>query len=108
MGAMISMRDCETRLGVSKIENGNLRELQGYIDADYARDFNQQRSTWAMFTIADCVINWKADLQDTVALSTSEAEYMAVVEASKEGLWLKGLVETFGIMQNSVRVHCDS
>ena len=33
---------------------------------------------------------------------------MAAVEISKETLWLRKLVETFGIMQNSVRVHCDS
>ena len=33
---------------------------------------------------------------------------MAVVEASKKALWLKGLVETFSIIHDSVRVHCDS
>jgi len=33
---------------------------------------------------------------------------MTVVEASKKALWLRGLVETFGIMQDSVRIHCDS
>jgi len=32
---------------------------------------------------------------------------MAIVEASKETLWLRGLVETFGIIQDSVRIHCD-
>jgi len=46
-------------------------------------------------------------LQDKIALSTIEAEYMTAVEASKETLWLRGLVETFSIIQNSVRVHCD-
>jgi len=33
---------------------------------------------------------------------------MAAVEASKKALWLKGLVETFSIIQDSFRVHCDS
>ena len=51
---------------------------------------------------------WKAELQDTIALSMTEAEYMAAVEASKEALWLRGLVEMFSIIQDSVRVHCDS
>ena len=37
-----------------------------------------------------------------------ETEYMIVVEASKEVLWLRGLVETFSIIQDSVQVHCDS
>ena len=61
-----------------------------------------------MFTVPEYVISWKTELQDTVALLTTEAEYMVVVEASKEALWLRGLVETFSIIQNSVRVHCDS
>jgi len=33
---------------------------------------------------------------------------MATVEASKKSLQLRGLVETFDIIQNSVRVQCDS
>ena len=33
---------------------------------------------------------------------------MVAVEASKGALWLKGLVEMFSIMHDSVRVHCDS
>ena len=61
-----------------------------------------------MFTVAECVISWKAELQDIVALSMTEAEYMAAVEASKEDLWLRELVETFSIIQDSIRVHYDS
>jgi len=47
-------------------------------------------------------------LQDTVTLSTTEAGYIVTVEASKEALWLKELVETFGIIHDSIQVHCDS
>jgi len=42
-----------------------------------------------------------------MALSTTKAEYMAAVETSKEALWLRGLVKTFGIIQDSVCVHYD-
>jgi len=63
------------------------RVLQGYVEADYTGDFDQWRfTTDYVFTIAECVISWKAELQDTVALSTTEAEYMATVEESKENL----------------------
>jgi len=61
-----------------------------------------------MFTVAKCLISWKSELQDTITLSTTEVEYMGAVEASKEVLWLRGLVEIFNIIQDSVRVHCDS
>jgi len=33
-----------------------------------------------------------------VAFSTTEAKYMAAVDASKEALWLRELVETFDII----------
>jgi len=33
-----------------------------------------------VFTVAECVISWKAGLQDIVALSTKEADYMVAVE----------------------------
>jgi len=39
--------------------------------------------TGYVFTAAECIISWKAELQDIVALSMTEAEYMAVVKASK-------------------------
>ena len=47
-------------------------------------------------------------MQVIVALSMIEAEYMAIVETSKKALWLRGLVETFNIIQDSVRIHCDN
>ncbi|KAG8499626.1 hypothetical protein CXB51_006086 [Gossypium anomalum] len=64
----------------------------GYVDADFAGDLDRRRSlTGYVFTIGGCAISWKATLQTTVALSTTEAEYMAITEACKEAIWLKGL-----------------
>ena len=57
---------------------------------------------------SQCTASWKAELQDTMMLLTTEAEYMAEVEISKEVLWLRRLVSTFGIIQDSVQVYCDN
>jgi len=56
-------------------------------------------------TVAKCTFSWKGELRDTVALSIIEAAYMDIVEASKEALWLRGLVGMFGIIQDSVQVY---
>jgi len=43
-------------------------------------------------------------VQSLAALSTTELEYMVVVEADKEVLWLTSLVKKLGIQQSLVRV----
>ncbi|XP_042012823.1 putative two-component response regulator ARR21 [Salvia splendens] len=47
-------------------------------------------------------------LQSVVALSTTEAEYIALAEAVKESFWLKGILGDFGVKQDSVEIKCDS
>ena len=47
-------------------------------------------------------------LQNIVALSTTESEYVAASHACKEGVWLKGLFGDFGRMQDKVNLLCDS
>ena len=58
-----------------------------------------------VFTVAECIVSWKVEMQDTVVLSITEAAHMDAVEVLKEALWLRGLVEIFGIIQDSVRVY---
>ena len=41
-------------------------------------------------------------------MSTTEVEYMAVVEVAKEGIWLNSLLGSVGIQQEGVIVYCDS
>ncbi|KAL0411651.1 UNVERIFIED_CONTAM: Retrovirus-related Pol polyprotein from transposon TNT 1-94 [Sesamum latifolium] len=81
----------------------------GYCDSDFAGDMDKWRSTTGyVFTLAKAPVNWRSTLQSTVALSTTEAEYMAITEAVKEAIWLQGLLGELGIDQKHVTVHCDS
>ncbi|KAG8474177.1 hypothetical protein CXB51_033819 [Gossypium anomalum] len=61
-----------------------------------------------VFTIRGCAISWKATLQTTVALSTTEAEYMAITEACKKAIWLKGLFSELNKDLQISTVFCDS
>ena len=81
----------------------------GYVDADYAGGLDDRRSTTGyVFTLVGGPICWRSMVQPLVALSTTESEYMAVTEAAKEALWLKGFVKELGIDQGGVQLHCDS
>ncbi|KAG8474672.1 hypothetical protein CXB51_031137 [Gossypium anomalum] len=81
----------------------------GYVDADFAGDLDRRRSlTRYVFTIGGCAISWKATLQTTVTLSTTEAEYMAITEACKEAIWLKGLFSELNEDLQISTVVCES
>ena len=81
--------------------------IVGYVDADYTRDLDDRRSTTGyLFTLGGGC--WKSMAQSLIALSTIKSEYMVVVEATKEALWLRRLVKELGIQQGEVQFHCDS
>ena len=61
-----------------------------------------------VFTLGGSVVSWKATLQPTVTLSTTEAGYMALKEAVKEGIWLKGLVSDLGLHHDQAIVYYDN
>ncbi|KAA3457128.1 Retrovirus-related Pol polyprotein from transposon TNT 1-94 [Gossypium australe] len=83
--------------------------LVDYVDSDYARDLDKRRSLISyLSTFNNCTISWKATLQVTVALPTTKAKYMTIIEAMKEVIWLRGLfgelVERF-ICDNQSVIH---
>jgi len=83
--------------------------LIGYMDFDYAANLERRRSlTGYVFTVGSCAMSWRATLQSVVALSTTEAEYMAICEACKELIRLKGLYAEHCGDESCISFHCDS
>ncbi|KAL7150257.1 hypothetical protein ABFS83_05G099600 [Erythranthe nasuta] len=70
--------------------------------------YNRKSTTSYVFTLCGSCISWKSQLQNIVALSTTEAEYNAATEAVKESLWLKGLLSEIGFLKGKVVVFSDS
>jgi len=69
---------------------GSNISLQGYVDTDMAGDKDNRRSTTGyVFTIGGTTNSWVSKIQSVVALSTTEAEYVAAKKASKEMIWLQ-------------------
>ena len=83
--------------------------LVGFCDSDYASNRANRRSqTGYVFNLYGIAISRKSGLQHVVALSTTEAEYIAMTEVVKEAMWLKGILEDFGEKQDTVYINCDS
>ena len=79
-----------------------------YVDFDFAGDLDKRSLTGYVFTIGGCIISWNATLQTTVALSTTEVEYMAITKACKETIWLRGFLGEICDDLKTTIVFCDS
>ena len=72
--------------------------LFGVVDADWASDAVDRRSySGYAFILAGSVVSWEARKQRTVALSSTEAEYMALSEATKEAMYFQSLLRDLGV-----------
>ena len=60
------------------------------------------------FTLGHGVVSWSSKRQPTVALPTTEAEYMAAAHAVKEALWLRKLLAEFHLKTEIVEIFCDN
>jgi len=92
-----------------KTNIGQSLDIHGFVDADWARDLDQRRSTSGyVFNLFGGVVSWMSKKQSVVALSTKEVEYMAATHARKEEVWLQRLCSSMGLVQGDIRKHCDS
>lgn len=67
--------------------------LKGFSDADWAGCPDERKSTSGfVFYLGNGAISWKSSRQTTVALSSTEAEYIALCTAAREGIWLRRLL----------------
>ncbi|KAE8958809.1 hypothetical protein PR001_g30929 [Phytophthora rubi] len=82
---------------VMDVQPGEGVEVCAYSDADYANDPVDRRSISGYVTILDNnVISYASRKQEINSLSTCEAEYVAVAEATKDLIWLAGLCKELG------------
>ena len=89
----------------------NANELQGYTDANWAGSSDDRCSTIGfVFKLSGGAVTWNSKKQPTVALSTTEAEYMALCHSTKESTWVKSLLCELGCHKSTepINIMCDN
>ena len=89
---------------------------EAYSDSDWASSSSDRRSTTGYyFSLSKNgpAISWKSRKQATVALSTCEAEYMALCDTAKEAIYLSKVLRDFNLLntqvvQKPVNIHVDN
>ena len=82
----------------------------GYVDSDFAGCKNMRQSTEGnIFLVAGRPVSWETKRQDTVALSTVEAEFMAFSHAMTQALWLSKYFKEIGLPGSKpIVIHADN
>ncbi|PKU87324.1 Retrovirus-related Pol polyprotein from transposon TNT 1-94 [Dendrobium catenatum] len=91
------------------ITRGDL-QLCSYTDADWAADPSDQKSTTGSCTfLGPNLVSWTLKKQNTVAKSSTEAEYLGLSSATLDILWLRRLATEFHISQTKpTTIFCDN
>ena len=77
-----------------KFQKCDVLELSGFCDSDWGASEDRRSITGYCFQLSNNgpLISWKSRKQQTVALSTCEAEYMALIAATQEAKFLRQLL----------------
>lgn len=83
-------------LTYSRVPHSNI--LDCYVNSDFAGDLSDRKST-SGFVIRVCnnAVMWKSVKQGAVTRASSHAEYYALADATQEVVWIKTLLEEFGL-----------
>ena len=85
--------------------NDDEYDLYGFSDADWAGDADsRQSSSGGVFKVANSTVSWCSKKQATVAKSTTEAEYVALSQATQEAIYLRKLLPDLGCKADSPTV----
>ncbi|KAJ9552008.1 hypothetical protein OSB04_016053 [Centaurea solstitialis] len=86
--------------------------VTGYSDASFQTNRDDFRSqSGYVFTLNGGAISWKSSKQDTIADSTTEAEYIAASDAAKEAVWLRNFLSDLRVVASVSRpidIFCDN
>ena len=76
--------------GLLYLANDN---IAGFSDRDWAGDHDDQNSNSGfVFMMSGATISWNSKRKTCAALSTAEAEYIALAKAAQESIWLQQLL----------------
>lgn len=86
------------------------KDLTAYTDSDYAGDLDDRKSTGGyVFIFSKAAISWASKKQPVVSLSTTEAEFIAAANCACQSVWIKRILEAFGVIQEqSTKILCDN
>ncbi|CAM8883048.1 unnamed protein product [Rhodiola kirilowii] len=83
--------------------------LVGFCDADWAGNAEDWKSTsGGCFFLGNNLVSWFSKKQNSISLSTAEAEYTAAGSCCTQLLWMKQMLSEYGVKQKEMTLYCDN
>ncbi|GKD96100.1 hypothetical protein Tco_1379997, partial [Tanacetum coccineum] len=83
--------------------------LTAYVDADHAGCQDTRRSTsGSMQLLGDRLVSWSSKRQKSAAISSTEAEYIAMSGCCAQILWMRSQLTDYGLGFNKIPMYCDN
>ncbi|CAM8993619.1 unnamed protein product [Rhodiola kirilowii] len=83
--------------------------LVGYYDVNWAGNAKDWKSTsGGCFFLGNNMVSWFSKKQNSISLSTVEAEYIAAGSCCTQLLWMKQMLSEYGVEQNEMTSYCDN
>ncbi|GJU74559.1 retrovirus-related pol polyprotein from transposon TNT 1-94 [Tanacetum coccineum] len=84
-------------------------ELTAFSDADHAGCLDTRKSTsGGIQFLGDKLVSWMLKKQDCTAMSSAEAEYVALSSSCAQVMWMRTQLKDYGFNNNNIPLYCDS
>lgn len=83
--------------------------LVGFSDSDWAGCTDDRKSTSGCCVfVGDNLVSWFSKKQACVSISTAEAEYVSAAACASQLMWLKQMMNDYGIVTEKMKIMCDN
>ncbi|GJV38605.1 hypothetical protein Tco_1411082 [Tanacetum coccineum] len=84
-------------------------ELTAFSDADHAGCIDTRKSTSrGIQFLGDKLVSWMSKKQNCTAMSSAEAEYVALSASCAQVMWIRIQLQDYGFNYNKIPLYCDS
>ncbi|GJZ44700.1 hypothetical protein Tco_0591955 [Tanacetum coccineum] len=84
-------------------------ELTAFSDADHAGCLDTRKSTsGGIQFLGDKLVSWMSKKQNCTAMSSAEAEYVALSASCAQVMWMRTQLKDYGFNYNKIPLYCDS
>nr|GEY01443.1 hypothetical protein [Tanacetum cinerariifolium] len=91
------------------VQAGSSFGLTAFLDADHVGCIDSRKSTsGGIQFLGDKLVSWMSKKHNCTAMSSAEAEYMALSASCAQVMWMRTQLQDYGFNYNKILLYCDS